>query len=126
MAIQGALWAFASGLRLLDSVSQSGMSPRVVKRPAESIQNWRVAESPAKSAVCTGSIPMTNVLVGVCSADTCAQSVPVRSSSLEAATCAREAGSYQESATMPCWEGQAPVARVAMDELENVLARCRQ
>ena len=36
------------------------------------------------------------------------------------------ARSYQESATMPCWAGQAPVASVARVEAEKVLARWRQ
>ncbi|MCU1237886.1 MAG: hypothetical protein JWP63_5853, partial [Candidatus Solibacter sp.] len=34
-----------------------------------------------------------------------------------------EAESNQLSATIPCSEGQAPVERVAIPELENVLAR---
>src|SRR5664279_6041097 len=38
----------------------------------------------------------------------------------------RAARSYQESATMPCCAGQAPVARVAMVEAEKLLARWRQ
>ena len=34
--------------------------------------------------------------------------------------------SYQRSATIPCWDGQAPVASVAMAEEEKVLASWKQ
>src|SRR5450759_2061183 len=71
------------------------------------------ADVPANSEDCAASMPITNARVRG-SAATCAINVVARKASWEAGTAPRASRSYQESATMPCSAGQAPVARVAI------------
>ena len=61
------------------------------------------------------SMAITNVRVRA-AASTWAVSVVASSASCEAGTALRTARSYQESATIPCCAGQAPVAKVAIAE----------
>ena len=124
-ALHGALWAFSSGLEALYSASHFGVSPSVVNSPRGSIQNCRAFELPANSEDCVASMPITNVRVRE-AASTWAVSVVASRASWEAGTALRTARSYQESATIPCCAGQAPVAKVAIVEAEKVLARWRQ
>src|ERR1017187_3595395 len=122
IAIHGALWALSSGFRELNSLSHSGGSPSVVNWPRGSIQNCRASGVLANSEDCAASMPITNV-GGSGSAATCAGNGGARRGSWEARTALRAARSYQESATMPCCAGHAPVAKVAMLEAEKLLAK---
>ena len=112
-------------LAALYSASQSGGSPRVAKWPLSSIQKRRASGVPAKMAPCASFDEITETRPRG-EAATWAARVVATSASSVAVTALRIDRSYQESATIPCCVGQAPVASVAMLEAWNVLARCRQ
>ena len=67
-------------------------------------------------------MPITKARVSG-SAATWAVKVVASSASWDAGTGFRAVPSNQESATMPCSAGQAPVAKVAIVEAEKLLAR---
>src|ERR1019366_9396158 len=94
------------------------------QRPQRPVDGDRRAASMpiTNSEDCAASMPITNVRVSG-SAATCAVNVVASSASWEARTALRPARSYQESATMPCCAGPAPVAKVAMLEAEKLLAK---
>src|SRR5690349_3856065 len=123
-ACQARLRILSAVFGSLKAKSQSGGSPRVANWPWSSIQYRRASEPPEKSPACDSDMLTTNERARSW-VNWAARVVAWRCCPEALSTCLVERW-YQESATIPCWAGQAPVARLAMLVEGKVAARLEQ